>query len=285
MLSDQPIFYVYVYLDPRKPGNYVYGEYSFEYEPFYVGKGSNGRAYKYKQKGSRCSEIVNIILLETTHPPNILIYNEGLSEGLAYSLEERMIAVIGRVSDNTGPLCNVTVGGYGVGSGENHPMFGRHHSSEARKKISQAGTGRVFSTETRQKISDKRSGYTTSESAKKNMSIARSGEKHHNYGKHLPEITRQRISDATRGENSHMYGKHHTDEVKQKMSDSLRPYGLSLSKKYIIEVISTGEVLYITGLTTWCKEHPEYGANQAKLTLVAQGKRNHHKGLRCRYDL
>ena len=40
---EENIFYVYVYLDPRKPGNYVYGEYSFDYEPFYVGKGSNGR--------------------------------------------------------------------------------------------------------------------------------------------------------------------------------------------------------------------------------------------------
>ena len=33
------IFYTYVYLDPRKPGCYECGEYKFDYEPFYVGKG------------------------------------------------------------------------------------------------------------------------------------------------------------------------------------------------------------------------------------------------------
>ena len=42
-------FYVYVYLDPRKPGNYEYLEngigISFDFKPFYVGKGSWDRLH------------------------------------------------------------------------------------------------------------------------------------------------------------------------------------------------------------------------------------------------
>ena len=36
-------FYVYIYLDPRKPGKYTYEDLCFLYEPFYIGKGKNNR--------------------------------------------------------------------------------------------------------------------------------------------------------------------------------------------------------------------------------------------------
>lgn len=38
-------YYVYAYLDTRKPGKYIYDDLNFEYEPIYVGKGKN-RRYK-----------------------------------------------------------------------------------------------------------------------------------------------------------------------------------------------------------------------------------------------
>ena len=44
--------YVYVYLDTRKPGKYVYEDLEFEYEPFYIGQGTKYRYTSGLKNGS-----------------------------------------------------------------------------------------------------------------------------------------------------------------------------------------------------------------------------------------
>ena len=63
VLLSQMKFYVYVYLDPSKPGQYVYGDYTFEYEPFYVGKGQNGRWLVHMSYGGNNRLFINKIKL------------------------------------------------------------------------------------------------------------------------------------------------------------------------------------------------------------------------------
>lgn len=88
--------------------------------------------------------------------------------------------------------------------GENNPMFGRKHSEETRKKLSERASNR-------------------SEETKKKISESQQGEKHFFYGKKRPEHSRI-MKERMTGENNPMFGKsgtmlgkYHTEETKEKM--------------------------------------------------------------------
>lgn len=75
------------------------------------------------------------------------------------------------------------------GKGENHPMYGRHHTPE-----------------TKAKISVKSSQYRHSDESKKKIGDAHRGQ-HYNDGEENP-----------------FYGQHHTDEVKEKIRKARKAY-------------------------------------------------------------
>lgn len=111
------IFYNYVYLDPRKPGNYNYGELHFDYEPFYIGKGSYDRlnAHLYENEENACNKKkynkIQKIIKVTDNNPIILKLFENLEENNALNLEKMLIKLIGRDDLGMGPLTNLTDGG------------------------------------------------------------------------------------------------------------------------------------------------------------------------------
>lgn len=132
-------FYVYVYLDPRKQGKYVFGEYEFDYEPFYVGKGCKNRCFKHlhhsaqiynSHKGNKIKKILNFGL-----SPIIVKHTTGLTETDAYIIESRMIKQIGRHNLNTGPLTNLSDGGKG-----GH----RNSSSDLRYRMGSGTRGKTY---------------------------------------------------------------------------------------------------------------------------------------------
>lgn len=110
------IFYVYAYLDPRKPGNFIYDDYKFDFEPFYIGKGMKSRYLrhmKHLSKDDRNPIKINKInkIVKDGLSPIIIKIKENLSNEESLKLEIELIKLIGRTCDETGPLTNYSTGG------------------------------------------------------------------------------------------------------------------------------------------------------------------------------
>lgn len=114
-------YYIYVYLDQSKSGNYNYKKIKFNYEPFYVGLGKREcRLYEHlKESEKNCYNRhkfnrIRKIQKETKKNPIIIKYSQTLSKDEGINLEILMIKTIGRRDLKTGPLTNLTNGGDGV---------------------------------------------------------------------------------------------------------------------------------------------------------------------------
>ena len=96
-------------------------------------------------------------------------------------------------------------------SGENHPLFGKHHSAEARKKMSESKKGE----------NNPLFGKHHSAEARKKISEAHKDKPSCMKGKHLSEDTRKKISESKKGENNPLFGKHHSEETRKRISEAL----------------------------------------------------------------
>jgi group I intron endonuclease len=139
---------------------------------------------------------------------------------------------------------NMKCGGFGgwlLYKGESHPMYGKYHSEETKRKISDALMGEKSpkfgmkdSEEIRRKKSESRKG-------EKNPMYGRIGKNHPLYGKHHSQESKRKmseahsgkhhseehkkkISDALSGENHPIYGKERSEETKQKLSEAGKEY-------------------------------------------------------------
>ena len=124
------IYYVYQYL--RENGT-----------PYYIGKGSNYRAY------STCR-----VIPKPKDKNRIQIVAYSLSEAESLLLETKLIAMYGRVDLGTGILHNKTDGGDGAHNVANKIAWnkGKKQSAEHNLKISLAHKGRKRSVEHQEKI-------------------------------------------------------------------------------------------------------------------------------------
>lgn len=153
------MYYIYVYLDTRKKGSYSFGDFHFEYEPFYVGKGVNERYLTHLRvaNGSRKGNnnlIVSKIksILNDGFEPKIIKIIEGLTKENYDSYEISTIKLIGKSCDGLGPLLNTTNGGDGgiTWIGEHHnkgkkleEIIGEEKAVELKQKLSEHASKRV----------------------------------------------------------------------------------------------------------------------------------------------
>lgn len=107
-------FYVYVYLDPRYPGEYNYKSCSFNFKPIYVGKGINNRCYSHLHT-DLTDKFHNTVrkLMQEDNPPIILKQSINLEEQVAYKIEQKLTNEIGLEIEGNGTLLNYRHGGNG----------------------------------------------------------------------------------------------------------------------------------------------------------------------------
>lgn len=115
--------YVYIYLNPLKRGNYDFGKFHFDYEPFYVGIGKGKRIDKHiiiarmnkrlDKKKSFKDNIILKILSQDKGPIRYKLY-KNITLDSAKRLEIHLIRLIGRRDLNEGSLVNHTIGGDGT---------------------------------------------------------------------------------------------------------------------------------------------------------------------------
>lgn len=101
-------------------------------------------------------------------------------------------------------------------SGENNPFYGKSHTVETRKALSESNTGKKLSQETKDKISR-----------------SMSGKNHPLYGKHFSETSKRKMSESHKGQGK---GQKFSEEHKAHLSEAIRKSWETRSRKFSDEV-------------------------------------------------
>ena len=235
-------YITYIYLDTTRPGQFKYGHYLFDYEPFYVGEGVYTRRLDHLQEAKNNShpkyankhKFYRIKkLLTSGTPPIIKIIADNLNKSAAQQLEINLIALIGRRDLENGPLLNLTVGGdvNPVLCGNKNPMYGKTWNAARRLSHSQ-------------KIKTLNASLTKLEYDAK-------------YKRPCSDAAKLKLRKALSGKGNPMYGHHHSIETKRKIGEKakLNCVGENNPRAERWKVITpSNEMLIVTALHSFCKK-------------------------------
>lgn len=155
MLYEIKLYKVYALLNPFKKGPFLYDNYSFEFEPFYIGMTRNieSRFFEHIEllDGQSRNDLKDDLILEIIWNGEIPLLDLVLSTNdvqEAATLENELIIKIGMIRNKEGPLTNKTYGGggfYGV-------KLSEEYKKEQSKKIKQTFKNNQNLAETHSKI-------------------------------------------------------------------------------------------------------------------------------------
>lgn len=234
-MAEYEDYYVYVYLDPRKPGAFLYGDFVFDHEPFYVGMGRRNRLYHHmtgtdKKNNIKFFKIKKIV--EEYGNPIIIKYRENMTQDDAFGLEKIMIDTVGRCCKNTGPLVNIQEGG----------RTGGIWDDARRQSLSRSLVGRKLSDEHRAKV--------------KIQMITNNPFKN----KQHSEETKSHLSDVRKGtrlgsENT-FYGKKHSKETIDKIQKKRSLHqNIKYNNRYTYFIIVNDNRMKLKSITIFKKEY------------------------------
>lgn len=225
---------IYVYLDPRKPGTYTYGDICFSFCPVYVGKGS----IKWKRKYIHLKRSNNKRLRNLMHTLSIIKLQpviqsiiQNISEKEALLKEKQIISMIGRKDLNTGPLYNFTDGGEGC-SGAKYTLKQLQNRSENTKKYFQSLTPEQLKEHGKKSLQNR---------SKNNILAGKISRKITNSNKSVKE--KQDI-EARRYSKWRQSISTHTSEKKLEISNKCKFASKQLRKQYYIKIknLTTNEI-------------------------------------------
>ncbi len=149
-------YYVYAYLDPRREEYTTEDGHRLDHQPFYIGKGKGRRAWCHLDPNHRTNNSLKKgkiqRIVDAGFVPKIVFLESNMDEEAAMVLEKEWIERIGTKwcipELKRGPLCNMTSGGDGYTicdelrkrsglPGEKNPMYGKTHSDEVKRRLSE----------------------------------------------------------------------------------------------------------------------------------------------------